>query len=68
MSNNEIENLYRKEVDYMIREEITKLKGLTDLLYFGVLDEMDAQESQAYFTKLKQNVDNLYKHLTQSFD
>lgn len=59
-------NLYREEADFMLRENMNKLKGLVDLLDLGILESMEAVEQQEFIAKIKENTDSLFEKLEHS--
>ncbi len=65
MSEN-LEKDYVKEVDFILREKTTRLKGIVDLLYYGVLDEMKETEKHDILKQLKAQTDGLLAFLTKS--
>lgn len=50
-----------KQADYLLRESLFNLKGNIDLLAFGLLDEMEAEEAQSFLSTLQSNINNLYE-------
>lgn len=57
---------YKSEADYLLRENMNKLKGLVDLLQIGILDSLSIEEREEYISKIKQNMDSLYEKLNSS--
>ena len=58
--------LYREQADFLLRENMNKLKGLIDLLCLGVTDSMLEAERDDFFRKIQQNMDSLYEKLEAS--
>lgn len=57
---------YKSEADFLLRENMNKLKGLVDLLYLGVTDTMPEAERDEFIKKIKLNMDSLYEKLDKS--
>jgi len=60
------ENLYRREADFLLRENMNKLKGMVDLLCLGILDSMSETEKSEFLIKIQANMDSLYEKLDAS--
>lgn len=58
--------LYREQADFLLRENMNKLKGLIDLLCLGVTDSMTEPERDDFLRKIQQNMDSLYQKLEAS--
>ena len=58
--------LYRKKADFLLRENMNKLKGLIDLLCLGAIDDMDSAERDEFLRKIKLHMDSLYEKLENS--
>lgn len=58
--------LYRAEADFLLRENMNKLKGLIDLLCLGAADGMSEAERDEFLHKIKTNMDSLYEKLEAS--
>lgn len=57
---------YKSEADFLLRENMNKLKGLVDLLHLGILETLSAEEQDEYIKKIKLNMDSLYEKLNTS--
>ena len=60
------EQIYREQADFLLRENMQKLKGLVDLLCLGVLDDMSESEKEEFLRKIKQHTDSLFDKLETS--
>jgi hypothetical protein len=60
------EQIYRERADFLLRENMQKLKGLVDLLCLGVLDDMDQEEREEFLRKIQQQTDILFEKLEAS--
>ncbi len=60
------EQMYREQADFLLRENMQKLKGLVDLLCLGVMDDMTEAEKDDFLHKIKQNTDSLFEKLESS--
>jgi hypothetical protein len=60
------EKFYMAEADFLLRENMNKLKGLIDLLGLGVMDSMSEGEKSEFIQKIQQNMDSLYEKLEAS--
>lgn len=55
-----------REVDYILREAISNLKGKIDFLSFGGLECLNQEESFDFLEKLRNTTDELYNLLSSS--
>jgi hypothetical protein len=60
------DRLYREKADFLLRENMNKLKGLIDLLCLGAMDEMGPEERDEFLQKIKLHMDTLYEKLESS--
>ena len=60
------EQVYREQADFLLRENMQKLKGLVDLLCLGVLDDMSQSEREDFLLKIKHHTDTLFEKLEAS--
>ena len=60
------EQMYREQADFLLRENMHKLKGLVDLLCLGILDDMSEAEKDEFLHKIKQHTDTLFEKLETS--
>ncbi len=60
------DSFYRSEADFLLRENMNKLKGLIDLLDLGVLDTLNDLERDEFISKIKIHMDSLYQKLETS--
>ncbi|KGE70725.1 hypothetical protein [Spirochaeta lutea] len=60
------EQFYKAEADFLLRENMNKLKGLIDLLGLGVMETMTEQERAEFIKKIQHNMDSLYEKLEAS--
>lgn len=60
------EDLYRREADFLLRENMNKLKGMIDLICLGIFDTMEFEEKEEFLGKLQNNMDSLYQKLDAS--
>jgi len=58
--------LYREQADFLLRENMNKLKGLIDLLCLGVTEAMTESERDEFLGKIQHNMDSLYQKLESS--
>lgn len=63
---NDPENLYRREADFLLRENMNKLKGMIDLICLGIFETMEPEEKEEFLGKLQHNMDTLYQKLDAS--
>jgi hypothetical protein len=63
---NSTDDLYRRQADFLLRENMNKLKGLIDLLSLGILDTMSETEKSEFIQKIRVNMDSLYQKLESS--
>lgn len=61
-----VNDFYKSEADFLLRENMNKLKGLIDLLNLGILDTLDSEERDEFIKKIKANMDSLYEKLESS--
>jgi hypothetical protein len=60
------EQIYRERADFLLRENMQKLKGLVDLLCLGVLEDMDQAEREEFLRKIQHQTDILFEKLEAS--
>jgi len=56
-------NLYREEANFLLRENMHKLKGLVDLLCLGILDTLNEKEKEEFLQKIRSNMTSLFTQL-----
>jgi serine phosphatase RsbU (regulator of sigma subunit) len=61
---NELYNF--KELDFILRDLISVIKGQVDFLCIGGLEELAAPEKEEYLSKLQKGIDNLYASLNHN--
>lgn len=57
---------YMEEADFLLRENMNRLKGLIDLLVLGAMDDMSDSEKEEFLQKIKLNMDSLFSSLEES--
>ena len=62
----EVDLSYRRQADFLLRENMNKLKGMVDLLELGILETMSKQEQDEFFKKMSHNMEVLYEKLEES--
>ncbi len=60
------DQVYREEADFLLRENMNKLKGMIDLVCLGLLENLDPEEKEEFFSKLQNNMQSLYQKLENS--
>lgn len=61
-----MEDMYREEADFVLREHMNKLKGLVDLMALGIMDDMDDAAREEFIQRIKEQTDRLFAKLEQS--
>ncbi len=60
------EKIYMEEADFMLRENMNRLKGLIDLLVLGAMDDMDEDEKEEFLQKIKSHMDSFFDTIEES--
>lgn len=55
-----------EEADFLLRENMNRLKGLIDLLCLGVMDDMTDQEKDEFLAKIQQHMDSFFTTIEES--
>ncbi len=58
--------LYKEEADFLLRENMNRLKGLIDLLCLGAMDDMAEDEKEEFLEKIRSNMDSFFKTIEES--
>jgi hypothetical protein len=61
-----IGKMYVEEADYLLRENMNRLKGLIDLLCLGAMDDMNDEEKEEFLQKIKSHMDSFFTTIEES--
>ncbi|AHC14269.1 hypothetical protein [Salinispira pacifica] len=61
-----VEKFYAEEADFLLRENMNRLKGLIDLLCLGAMDDMSEEEKEEFLQKIQSNMNSFFDTLEDS--
>lgn len=61
-----VDKFYAEEADFLLRENMNRLKGLIDLLCLGAMDDMNEEEKEEFLQKIQSNMNSFFDTLEDS--
>jgi hypothetical protein len=62
----DVDRFYKEEADFLLRENMNRLKGMIDLLCLGAMDDMGTEEKNEFLEKMQKSMGDLFSTLEES--